>query len=66
MQRNKLPKPPLLPFDRQRRWEGIEEYEKAMAAKSPRTALKELNPTNLSGGGASGGNSRDQVHSILL
>ena len=50
----------VLTFHRMRRRDVIAEYEKAMENKSPRTALRELNPTNLSGG-ATGGNSRDHM-----
>ena len=35
---------------RQQRWEAVEEYERALEAKSSRAALQELNPANISDG----------------
>ena len=53
---------------RQQRWEAVEEYEKALAAKSSRAALQELNPANISdgkGGNSSNGAFKDiSVHPV--
>ena len=53
----------ILHFHRQRQHDAFKKWDEEMAAKTPRTALKELNPANLSGGGANGGNSRDVFNS---
>ena len=58
-----MSKPLNFTFCRQLRYDEVRRYEEEMAATTPRTALRQLNPANLSDGG---GNSRDHASSIPL